>query len=78
MSNKQIEEITVRPVNTIQFDKNDDGDLMQLVNNYALIFNERVMKKTSPRNAIRNFLSQALPAEIERLRNNGNRKIGDV
>ena len=71
------EEITMRPVNTIQFDKDEDGDLMQLVNNYALIFNERVMKRTSPRNAIRNFLSQALPREIERIHNNGG-QIGRV
>jgi len=65
------EEVIMRPVNTIQFDKDEDGDLMQLINNYALIFNELVMKRTSPRNAIRNFLAQALPGEIERIRNNG-------
>ena len=65
------EEVIMRPVNTIQFDKDEDGDLMQLINNYALIFNELVMKRTSPRNAIRNFLSQALPIEIERIRGNG-------
>ena len=65
------EEIGVRPVNTIQFDKGDDGELMQLVNNYASVFNERVMKKTSPRNAIRNFLIEELPRAIKRLNSNG-------
>jgi hypothetical protein len=58
----------MRPVNTIQFDKDEDGDLMQLINNYALVFNERVMKKTSPRNAIRNLLARVLPVEIKELR----------
>jgi len=61
------EEVIMRPVNTIQFDKDNDGELMQLVNNYASVFNEKVMKKTPPRNAIRNFLIDELPKATKRL-----------
>ena len=60
-------ELRVKPVNTIQFDTNGDGDLMQIINNYTSVFNEKVMKRTSPRNAIRNFLIDELPKAIKRL-----------
>jgi len=71
------EESKVRPVNTIQFNKDDDGELIQLVNSYASIFNERVMKKTPPRNAIRNFLIDELPKAIAELTGRGvNKQAG--
>jgi hypothetical protein len=63
----QVKESAVKQVNTIQFDNKDDGDLMRLINNYAAIFNEKVMKKTPPRNVIRNFLIDELPKAIKRL-----------
>lgn len=63
----ETDELKVRPVNTIAFNKDDDGELIQLVNGYASIFNEKVMKKTPPRNAIRNFLIDELPKAIKRL-----------
>lgn len=66
MANEEVK-VTVRPVNTIQFDKDNDGELMQHVNNYASVFNEKVMKKTPPRNVIRNFLIEELPKAIKRL-----------
>lgn len=68
----EVKEPVVKQVNTIQFDNKDDGDLMRLINNYTAIFNEKVMKRTPPRNAIRNFLIEELPKAIERIRNNGN------
>jgi hypothetical protein len=63
----ETKELKVKPVNTIQFDKNEDGELMQLVNNYTSVFNDKVMKRTSPRNAIRNFLIVELPKAIKHL-----------
>jgi len=63
----ETEELKVRPVNTIAFNKDDDGELIQLVNSYASVFNEKVMKKTPPRNAIRNFLIDELPKATKRL-----------
>ena len=68
----EVKEFAVRPVNTIQFNREDDVELMQLINSYASIFNERIMKKTPPRNAIRNFLIEELPKAINRIiGNNG-------
>ena len=67
----------VRPVDTLQFTKNDDGDLLQLVNNYTAAFNEHVMKKTAARNVIRNLLFRILPKETEKLTgNNGGQLVG--
>lgn len=66
-SETNTEETKVRQVNTIQFNNEDDGDLMMLINNFAQAYNEYVTKKTPPRNAIRNFLSEELPKAIARL-----------
>ena len=75
MANEEV--TTMRPVNTIQFDRDNDGELMQLVNSYASVFNEKVMKRTPPRNAIRNFLIDELPKAINRLTgNNGGQPAG--
>lgn len=63
-------ERTMKPVDTIQFRKDDDGELIQLVNNYAAAFNEHVMSKSSPRNVIRNLLLRMLPQETEQLKKN--------
>lgn len=68
MPNENEKEI-VRPVDTIQFDKDNDGDLMQLINNYAAAFNKYVMKKTPARNAIRNLLLNVLPKKTNELTN---------
>jgi len=68
MPNENEKEI-VRPVDTIQFDKDNDGDLMQLINNYAAAFNKYVMKKTPARNAIRNLLLNVLPKKTNELIN---------
>ena len=68
MPNENEKEI-VRPVDTIQFDKDNDGDLMQLINNYAAAFNKYVMKKTPVRNAIRNLLLNVLPKKTNELTN---------
>lgn len=65
------EENVMVPVKTIQFDNKNDGDLLQLINNYASIFNEKVMLKIAPRNAIRNFLINELPKAISKLNGNG-------
>lgn len=61
----------VKPVDTLQFTKSEDGDLLQLVNNYTAAFNKHVMKKTAARNAIRNLLFRVLPQETEKLTGNG-------
>jgi hypothetical protein len=66
----EVKESVMKQVNTIQFDNKDDGDLMRLINNYTAIFNEKVMKKTPPRNVIRNFLTEELPKAIKRLTGN--------
>ena len=71
----ETEELKVRPVNTIAFNKDDDGELIQLVNSYASIFNEKVMKKTPPRNAIRNFLIDELPKAITKITGNNGGQI---
>jgi len=55
------EEAEVRQVNTIAFNNEDDGDLIGIINVYTKAFNKHVMQKTSPRNAIRNFLTKNLP-----------------
>jgi len=73
MANEEV--TTMRPVNTIQFDRDNDGELMQLVNSYASIFNEKVMKKTPPRNAIRNFLIDELPKAIAKITGNNGGQI---
>ena len=73
MPNENEKEI-VRPVDTIQFDKDNDGDLMQLINNYAAAFNKYVMKKTPARNAIRNLLLNVLPKKTNEL-TNGTRQL---
>ena len=60
-------ERTMKPVDTIQFRKDDDGELIQLVNNYAAAFDQHVMKSCSPRNIIRNLLLRILPQETQKL-----------
>ncbi len=60
-------ESKMKPVDTIQFRKKDDGELIQLVNNYAATFNEHVMSKSSPRNIIRNLLLRVLPQETQKI-----------
>ena len=60
-------ERTMKPVDTIQFRKDDDGELIQLVNNYAAAFDQHVMKNCSPRNIIRNLLLRILPQETQKL-----------
>ena len=69
MENNEFE---MKPVDTIQFRKDDDPDVIQLVNEYASAFNKHVMKKTSPRNAIRNLLLRILPQETKAIIGDGN------
>jgi hypothetical protein len=72
-SETNTEEAKMKPVNTIAFNREDDGDLIQLINRFAQAYNDHVTKKTPPRNAIRNFLSDELPKAIARLTgDNGN------
>jgi hypothetical protein len=56
MANKKV----FKPVNTMRFTKDLDGELFRLINNYA-----HEMKGVSAHQAIRNLLFETLPQAIE-------------
>jgi ribosomal protein S24E len=70
------EESTVKEVDSIQYTKADDNELISLVNKYTEAFNTHVMKKTPARNAIRNLLLKMLPKETEAIIADGGQLAG--
>jgi hypothetical protein len=58
-------------INHLNFKGDEDGQLLELANSYR-----RLRPGLTVKAAIRNYLLENLPVEIERLRNNGGQLAG--